>query len=77
MKEYFKWLGSIRSIMTFEIITTYCLIVVGLTILGIKKIIDIPVYVAFLGGFTGTVGSIITFYYIGKRREEQNGGGAK
>jgi len=66
-----EWLKSVRSIMSLEVITTYCLIVIGMVIMACLKIIDVQVFLAFLAGFTSTVGSIITFYFVGKKRKEE------
>ena len=65
------WFDSVRSILSLEIVSTYCAIVIVMGILAIKKIIDIQVFLAFLGGFSGTVGSVITFYFISKKRPEE------
>ena len=53
------WISSIRSIITFFVVFSWCF--------------------AFACGrvsteaFGMTVGSIITFYFIGKKRTEENG----
>ena len=65
------WWDSIRSITTLQIISTYCLIVIGMVVMAIMKIIDVPVFLAFLAGFTSTVGTVITFYYTSKKRPEE------
>ena len=54
-----KWFSSIRSIITFLVVFSWCF--------------------AFACGrvsveaFGMTVGSIITFYFVGKKRIEENG----
>jgi len=55
-----KWIGSIRSIITLLIVFAWCF--------------------AFACGyvsveaFSGTVGAIITFYFVAKKREEREEG---
>ena len=56
-----KWINSIRSIITFLVVFAWCFgFACG--------------YVS-VEAFGMTVGSIITFYFVGKKREEQNKGG--
>jgi hypothetical protein len=51
-----EWLNSIRSVITFFIIWTWCWGFVGGSVSS--------------EAFAGTVGAIITFYFVGKKREE-------
>ena len=73
IKMKLTWFDSVRSLMSLEVITTYCLVMIGMIILTIMKLIEVPVFLAFLTGFTGIVGTITTFYYLGKKRPEENG----
>lgn len=72
-----QWVDSVRSILSLELVTTYCLIVLGMVVLAILKIIDVQVFLAFLAGFSGTVGSVITFYFVAKKRPDEDKGGVQ
>lgn len=61
---------SVRKIVTVEIISTYCFLVFGMTILAIGGKITVPVFLAFISGFTSLVGVVITFYFAVKKRPE-------
>ena len=56
-----KWLGSIRSIITLLVVSAWC---IGFACGNVS-----------VEAFSATVGAVITFYFVGKKREEQNGGG--
>jgi uncharacterized membrane protein YfcA len=79
------WWDSIRSITTFQIVTTYCLIMLATTIASLMlctnketAMVTIGKELLFfiVGSFTGTaVGAIIAYHF--KKEETQNGGGQK
>ena len=59
-----KWINSIRSIITLLVVFAWCF---GFACGHVS-----------VEAFGMTVGSIITFYFVGKKREEQqNEGGPK
>lgn len=71
------WIDSIRSITTFQIVSTYCLIMLSITIASIILMCqgkfdgakDIIVFI--VGNFTGTaLGSIVAYHF---KKHDTNG----
>lgn len=67
---------SVRKVVTVEIITTYCLLVIAMAILAMTGKITTSVFLAFISGFTSLAGMVLTFYFAVKKRPEDKNGTA-
>jgi len=65
---------SARWFMTVAFTSTYCIAILGLCLLAIKKTITTEVFLAVWAGFTPMVILINEWYF---KREDRNGGGEK
>ena len=73
LKEFLPKLLSGRYYMTIIFTSSYCLIMIGLTIALLKKLINTDTYIALLATFTLVVRQIADDYF--KRTDRKNGGG--
>ena len=73
------WRDSIRSISTFEIVTTYCLMMIGITAGSLwllfgkeTAIIGKEMLIFVVGSITGTaMGAVVAYHF--KKEAQQNG----
>jgi hypothetical protein len=76
LKPIAQKLSSGRWYLTVVFSTSYCLIMLGLTIALLKKIIEVETYVALLGAFALIVREIADDYFKRDDRTKiENGGG--